>query len=457
LRITKLLTLALFLLFVTYFTTAAVSNIWTTGILAIGTTDDTEEVFVNGSFEQLPIAPEIIGSTSANDTYLNGIKSTFYSDGYVYAVGDVSDSLGIIDVTNPESPEVVGGVADTTYMSDPEHVVVAGKYAYVASSGLTTDAISVIDISDKSNPVIVNSYTTGNVNPEAMAISGSYLYFVERGADSLTIIDISDPKNLKEIGSITETGVDPAGSLNQPYSLAVHGGYAYVGTNLNESFSIINVSDPYNPTLLGSITDSNLDYISDIKIRGGYAYLSVYTSDRLTIINITDPTNPTIAGSAYDATYLNVAYGVQLAGDYAYVGSAGGDIITIVDISDPTSPSIVTYLNPTGSNMIDGFAINGNYLYMPDYADDTMHVVDLKGYTTHAASFGTLGATQLDVDNDLTVSNTLSAHSGVVAGPQGISTTGDLGVGGTAYGVAPRMYLTRHDTKRATMAATTIR
>jgi len=85
-----------------------------------------------------------------------------------------------------------------------------------------------------------------------------------------------------------------------------------------------------------------------------YAYICAgnepgggYTGDSsLTIVDVTDPTNPTFVGRiGHSAPY--VLWGpikVVVRGDYAYVAEQVDGYLTIIDISDPSSPSFVSSL-----------------------------------------------------------------------------------------------------------------
>ena len=78
-------------------------------------------------------------------TYMDGAWSVYVSGKYAYVTGAGSNSLAIVDISNPTSPSVIGGVIDSTYMNGPTSVYVSGKYAYV--TGVNSNSLAVVEIS----------------------------------------------------------------------------------------------------------------------------------------------------------------------------------------------------------------------------------------------------------------------------------------------------------------------
>jgi len=91
-------------------------------------------------------------------------------------------------------------------------VGVSGNFAYVV--GDESDELKVIDVSDPDNPSIRDSLAIGRV-PTSVAISGNYAYVVDIGSDDLKVIELScggiplaiDPLT----GMVVETEMDNLG------------------------------------------------------------------------------------------------------------------------------------------------------------------------------------------------------------------------------------------------------
>jgi hypothetical protein len=82
------------------------------------------------------------------------------------------------------------------------------------------------------------------------------------------------------------------------------------------SLTIVDVSDPCDPSFAGSVRDIQLDGARSVYISGKYAYVAASSADRLTIVDVSDPSAPTIAGSV-SSGQLNGAKSVYVSGKYA--------------------------------------------------------------------------------------------------------------------------------------------
>jgi hypothetical protein len=95
---------------------------------------------------------------------------------------------------------------------------------------------------------------------------------------------------------------------------------------------VIDVSDPTNPTIVGSVDTPG--YARGVYVLGNYAYVADDASG-LQVIDVSNPTNPTIVGSVYTP---DSAWGVYVLGNYAYVANMvnyGSSRLQVIDISDP--------------------------------------------------------------------------------------------------------------------------
>jgi hypothetical protein len=149
--------------------------------------------------------------------------------------------------------------------------------------------------------------------------------------------------------------------------VAVSGRYAYVTDNYS-GFDVFDVSNPANPTRVGSFADTR------------QVEENVYDDDG-NVIGTQTVTVPKNIG----------AFGIDVAGNYAYVGAIqgvtnqGGQVLTesveVVDISTPTAPRLVKMLNfgtlanwSTGAGSYINVKARGNYVYV---GDTSIHVVDV--------------------------------------------------------------------------------
>ena len=116
---------------------------------------------------------------------------------------------------------------------------ISGKYAYVAS--VYTDTISIVDISNPNVPNPHGKSNTGGTGgalldfPYTVYVSGNYAYVGSLFSSSLEIVDISNPAKPTHAGSITDgTGGALLGAPSA--SIYVSGKYAYIISDGTGSF-----------------------------------------------------------------------------------------------------------------------------------------------------------------------------------------------------------------------------
>ena len=218
--------------------------------------------------------------------------------------------------------------------------------------------------------------TTGTLanldRQEDIQVVGDYAYITNGFANRFTIIDVSDPANPTEAGSV--------GSIDYPFGLDVIGNYAYITVRDDDMLAIYDISNPASPSEVGNTgTLTNLDWAYDVDVVGNYAYVAAYARDALTIIDVSNPASPTEVGSTGPQSRLEGARKVEVIGNYAYVLSDVGVAnrhFNVIDVSNPASPSEVGYvdLSPIQRNNRD-LAVSGNYAYVT--GTDEVSVIDI--------------------------------------------------------------------------------
>ena len=188
-----------------------------------------------------PTNPIVVGAYGTGDAY-----GVWVSD--IYAYVSTRSGFKVLDISQPENLSIVGAcdVPDSI-----NHVYVRCGYAYVSgSSGLI-----VIDVRYPRYPTIVGLCdTSGKIRD--VDLSGNYAYVV--GDSGLKVIDIST--NPFVVGSYSTS--------DSAFSVSVSGDYAYVA-DIYLGLLVIDISDPVNPTLVGS---SGSYDIWDIFVYGNYVY-----------------------------------------------------------------------------------------------------------------------------------------------------------------------------------------
>ena len=325
-------------------------------------------VYREKSFNDREIMPnnsiQIVGQAN-----LNNVGYVHIQGNYAYVTASVSNSLTVIDISDPDNPTRKGTIQDNINLDGAQNVYVQGNYAYVAVHN--TDRLTVIDISDPNNPILIESISDSNLDAAwNIYIQGNHAYVVSRSANSLTVIDISDPTNPTLRGSIQDRT-----NLRFPNGIHVQENYAYVVAFDANSLTVIDISDPTNPTLRGLIkSDMYLKGPSDVYVRGDYAYVTAGNS--LTIINISDPTNPTLRGSISDSN-LDGAQTTYIQGNHAYVAAFKRGGLVAVDISNPNNPIIRSSINHTNLDGVQDVYVQGNYAYATSSRANRLVVMDI--------------------------------------------------------------------------------
>jgi hypothetical protein len=270
----------------------------------------------------------------------------------------------VIDVSDPGNPVSVGGFGQHSRY-DAYDIYVANNYVYMASEDGWLD---IFDVSDPANPQLVSSTHTSMGRANDVYVVGNLAYVTGDGRRYtpgwyLDIFDISDASNPTLVGTymMDEGYVEKVGGIyvvdNRAY--VTRSGYALSPARLVPpgKLTIIDVSDPANPTLLGNLNIAGLGI--EVFVVGNYAYVAEREAG-LEIVDISDSSNPVSVGTCDTG---GMAVGIRVAGDYAYlaVGEAG---LQVIDISNPANPT------PVDSYDTDGIAhelyIIGNYIYLAD-------------------------------------------------------------------------------------------
>ena len=297
-----------------------------------------------------PTSPIIVGSAITH----GGVRDVHISGNRAYVAGD---RFQVIDISDPTSPIIVG-----FFYAPGGAIYVVGNYAHVAGGH---SGLQVINISEIANPVIVSSAITGG-SAYDIYVSGNHAY-VSDSVSGILEIDISDPTNPVVVGS--------AATPDRAQDVFVVGNYAYVTWQggwtqycdgpMEWGVDIVDISDPTNPTILGSVETPG--GASSVFVSGDYMYVGASSNCKGSIfsafyvINISDPTNPTIVGSVDTPGGGGESSDVYISGSYAYMADTR---LHVIDISNPTNPFIFASVDTPGAAL--GVHVSGNHIYMAD-------------------------------------------------------------------------------------------
>ncbi|MDP8239588.1 MAG: choice-of-anchor D domain-containing protein, partial [Candidatus Hatepunaea meridiana] len=294
-----------------------------------------------------PEHPEVAGYWDDNPDMVEGVS---VSGNFVYLA--VSQSgLYVIDVSDPANPNEIGSYDTPSFAVD---VVVSGHFAYVADR---LSGLRVIDISDPENPDEIGFCDTPG-DAQGVALSGDFVYLADGaehpaynrggyGASGLRVIDVSDPENPEEVGFYNTPG--------KAKSVAVRGDFAFVA-DYYQGLRVIDVSDPDQLEQVRFIASP--DRANSVTLSGEFAYVTDYFDDLYVYDNVSNPVNLNQVGH-YNAS--ETASDVIVRDDFAYVTyySHGLRVINISDPGDMNEIGICT--SPGSANNV---AVNGDYAYL---------------------------------------------------------------------------------------------
>lgn len=261
------------------------------------------------------------------------------------------DSFQIIDVTNPISPSLLGGLT-TTYSSSRLTLSSDNTKAYLVND---YGGFQIVDITNSSSPNILGSYNNGNPRTRDVALSnnGSIAYVTD-GIAGLQIIDISNPSSPTLLSTYESN--DPCLIYGTPVfegnceatGISVYGSTAYLAYSWG-GLKIIDVTDSTSPSLIGTLgVATNMGNINNVHISddGTRAYLTGSGGTRdgvaianFNIVDISNPSIPVILGQYADGGFFN---NLTLSSDEKtafLVGANAG--LQILDISNQMSPVLI--------------------------------------------------------------------------------------------------------------------
>lgn len=318
------------------------------------------------------ISPDTVAGQNDNDLTIVGsigtmddAKSVYVSGNYAYVAAD-DEGLQVIDIVNPESPEIVGSLAMQN-SGRAWFVHVSDSYAYVVSDLTGNFSLEAIDISDPENPASVSYFSTQG-SPQDLYVSGTYAYVVWQATGvigqqgGLKIIDISNPEDPAK-ASYTGTGTGAQGVF-------AAGNYAYVADGGWNGLLVFYVRNPENPYTISTL---DIEDATKVYVSGKYAYVA--GADDLQVIDISDPQNPQTFGSVERSTG---AQGIYVTGSYAYI-AAYENGIDVINITDPQNPNLLTTVDTPGK--AKDIFVAGSHAYVADN-EGGLQIIDLSNLST---------------------------------------------------------------------------
>ncbi len=227
---------------------------------------------------------------------------------------------------------------------------------------------------------IAESGSTTLAEAQYITTSGNYAYVSSSTENGVSVLDISDPANPTEVANITDVSLTNASGV---FALK---NYLYVTSQGSDGLVIIDISNPLTPALVGMMSDTDnpsalLTDPLEVYVQGDYAYVTSAAENGLEIIDVSDPANPVHAAAIVDDATIGLggAYGIDISGDYAYITGSTDNSLQIIDISDPTSPRPVgdnAGASPTLSGA-RGVSVGNDYAIVTGYTSNSIELISI--------------------------------------------------------------------------------
>lgn len=286
---------------------------------------------------QNPFSLVLLGGVTASPAQARAVDVAVAGN-HAYVAYEAA-GLVIVDVSNPAAPVIVGSVPA---LNNARGVAIAGSYAYVADF---VQGLQVVDVSNPALPVVVGSL---DVFCEGVAVDGTHA-FITIGTAGIAAVDISNPASPVFVGRVHTEDLTRA--------VAVNGTHAYAAATV--TFHVIDIATPSSPPLAATVTGGGWE-VGAAAAAGNYAYLLGDSS--FLVVDISDPSSPQILGSVGAVTGADVV----VSGSYAYALLLFPTRLLVIDVSNPAAPaSRGTVALPDLTTRI-GLAVNGNHAYVAD-------------------------------------------------------------------------------------------
>lgn len=305
------------------------------------------------------------GSAAGGLAGLNGPQDVeVFQNGerpYALVVAYVSDTLHVLDVTDPADMaqvaavrdgaggfEALGGARDAVV-----HYTMNATYAYVTS--VFDNAVQIVNITDPAAPTPVGmledrSLASSPIDVSLLRISGvPYLLITDIGETAARIMDISDPINPVQVGVV---------GRDHPAFAALHGstdvqrydtpqGVHVVAANaMGDSIAILNMADPANPSVASIVRDGE-DGFDALAGPGDVELFEIYNrtyvlvasplDKAIQVVDVTDPANPIpVSVLAEWANALDVPWDTEIfpSGTRALVMGSAGSVLQIINLEN---------------------------------------------------------------------------------------------------------------------------
>jgi hypothetical protein len=317
-----------------------------------------------------PAAPVVLGSVAVDAA--GGILALALSGGRAY-VADGPNGLKIYDISQPSLLTEMGETRDGFTST---HIAAKRSISVVTGTDVATNTarLVVVDTSDPTVPTVIGTLpnAASAILDVALNDAGT-VAAVALGTGGIWVIDLGNP------AAPVKRGVYDTAGVAMAVALSSSGTVAYVADGVG-GVKVVSLANPAAPTLIGSLAISG-GIQRDIVVAGTLAYVLDQTG-RLLTVDVTTPSAPRQVGSVGLGQY---AFNLAVDGTRAVVhfGNSAA-YLGVIDVSAPAAPVLLGSAAVDAAGGILGLAAASGRAYVADGAQG------LKIYDISQASGPTL-------------------------------------------------------------------
>lgn len=279
------------------------------------------------------------------------------------------NGLDVIDVSDPSQPH---RVANLDLPADAKRLDVENGYAYVTQSS-ADGRLAIVDVSDPEMPELIGTQIKSSYGLKDVVVKDRYAYLLQYHRTFL-VLDVSDPMEMHEVGRLDDWSISGAHTIvwngDDIYLVDGYGGFLVLNVDNVTQPSIVSSYDPDPDTYPDSrglavfqngvfLADArNGLHIVDVSNREHPTRLSRYktgpvattaaTDGNLLIysdrggLGVADTSDPATANRI---GYLTGAFSwIETEDHYAYTLDRPGGVLSVVDVADSANPhTLSTY------------------------------------------------------------------------------------------------------------------
>jgi choice-of-anchor B domain-containing protein len=295
-------------------------------------------------------------------------------DGSEYALMGVLDGVAVVAVP---SMEVVGHIPGPTLEDGWYHrdIKTRGHHAFITAENLgENEGLIVADLSGLPERVEVVAVGVGELISShnlSVDVATGYAYVMNSSNNAVQIVDVREPENPTVVGTIV------TGDLHDVYA---RNDTLWVAEGTQGSFSIWDVRDKEAPTMLTRVPIPSSGYVHNVwpSEDAGIAVTTEETQDHtIKVWDTSDLDNITLVGEYIAANGL--AHNAHVAGRYAFVSHYSAGVV-VLDLADPANPVEVARHDTYPANDDGGF--HGNWGTVPPTPAGYVYGSDIHGKLT---------------------------------------------------------------------------